>query len=572
MATIDKRLRSVNPSGLPEFQFSGVLWAAAVTAAIALPWLVPGYLFGTDWPGPRFIHWPTQLTSAAPIDAVLAAASAALSAELAAKVLVLGSLFVAALGAFVALPYGDFVPRASASLIYVLNPFVYGRLHYGQLYLVAAYAVIPWVALRVFRLLAAPNLTNAILLAVGLVVIAMFAIHLLLVGLLLLGAASISAVAYSRLDRWYTARGAASLGIAALATLVLSAYWLIPFLAGTTYESQVISRIGAGDLAAYSAVGDPSVGLAANLLGLYGFWAEAVHRFPSQKLFVPGWELVMVAMLVLAAIGTLFVFVARSEILRNLRWWVVALVITGFIGLILEAGVADPHIAPLVRWLDAVFPPYRGMRDSGKWASILALVYAQLIPLGLIGIRDGLKSFLKNRTVIEGSSAIVAGLALALPLYYGNGLLFGMHGEIKPSEYPAGWYTADRVILSDPSHERALFLPWHQYLHLSFVQNVNSVIANPAPGFYSIPIVVSSNPEVKGIPPPETDDQRAIQALVNAGTAGNWADVLRSRNIKYIVLAKEVDWENFDFLDEQPGMIRLADYGSAVLYRVMANN
>ena len=53
--------------------------------------------------------------------------------------------------AFAALPYGDFLPRASAALIYVVNPFVYGRLHYGQLYLVAAYAVLPWLALRVFQ-------------------------------------------------------------------------------------------------------------------------------------------------------------------------------------------------------------------------------------------------------------------------------------------------------------------------------------------------------------------------------------------------------------------------------------
>ena len=34
--------------------------------------------------------------------------------------------------------------------------------------------------------------------------------------------------------------------------------------------------------------------------------------------------------------------------------------------------------------------------------------------------------------------AVAIGLLLAVPLYNGNGLLFGMHGEIKPSEYPAG--------------------------------------------------------------------------------------------------------------------------------------
>jgi len=572
MATINNIFGSVNPSGVAEKRLFQLIWAAAVTTAVALPWLASGYLFGTDWPGPRSISWPSQLSSSAPLQAILAALSAILSAELAAKVLVLGSLFVAALAAFTALPYGDFVSRASASVIYVFNPFVYGRIHYGQFYLLAAWAVLPWVALRIYRLLAAPSIAKGLLIAVGFAVIGMLAVHLLLACVLLLGFGSVAAAIYSRLNRVYVARLVVVLVIAGVAMLLFSFYWLVPYLAGRSYESQVISRVGPGDLAAYSAVGDPSVGLIPNLLGLYGFWAEAVHRFPSLKLFVPGWELVVIAMVALAAIGTAFVFISRNETLRNLRWWVIALVLTGFVGLILEAGVAEPHVAPFIRWLDAVFPPYRGMRDSGKWAAILAVVYAQLVPLGFIAIRDGLMYSLENRTLRDLGRTIVASIALALPLYYGNGLLFGMHGEIKPSEYPSGWYAADRAMLSDPQHDRALFLPWHGYLRLSFVHNVNSVIANPAPGFFSIPVVVSGDPEVTGIPPPGSEDQRAVQALVNAGGTGDWGRILASRNIRYVVLAKELDWESFQYLEQQAGLKRVADYGSVVLYRVMANN
>jgi hypothetical protein len=490
-----------------------------------------------------------------------------LSAELATKILVLASLFVAALAAFEALPTGDFVPRASASLIYVLNPFVYGRLHYGQLYLVAAYAVLPWVALRIFRLLVAPSFANSLLVAVGLVVIEMLAVHLLLAALLLLGLASICATAYSRLNRVYVARLGASLGIAALVTLVLSSYWLIPYLAGKTYESQVIPRIGAGDLTAYAAVRDPSVGLARNLLGLYGFWAEAVHRFPSMKLFVPGWELVVTIMLLLAGIGTVSVFVVRIGELRELRWWVIALVFTGVVALILEAGAADPRIAPLIRWLDVVFPPYRGMRDSGKWASALALVYAQLIPLGLMGIRDWLKGRFNGRPLMETTTGLAAGLALALPLYYGNGLLFGMHGQIQPSMYPTGWYAADRAMAADPTQDRALFLPWHLYLRLSFVRNVNSVVATPAPRFFSIPVVVSADPEVGGIAPPNDPDHRTIATLVAAGERADWATALAARNIKYVLVANEVDSERFAFFAHQPGFVRVAGDESIALYR-----
>jgi hypothetical protein len=501
---------------------------------------------------------------------MLAAISAVLSAEIMAKMLMLGSLFVAALAAYTALPYGDFVPRAAASLIYVVNPFVYGRLHYGQLAVVAGYAVLPWVALRIYRVLVAPTSRHGFWLAAGIVVVGMLTLHLLLLLVLLLGVATISAVAYRRFNPAYLVRLAYSLGVAGVATLLLSAYWLIPFAAGKTYESHVIARTGTGDFAAYSVVGDPSVGLARNLLGLYGFWAEGVHRFPPMKVFVPHWDLVVLGMLALAAIGAVSVFVVGNESLRSLRWWVVALVVAGLIGLILEAGVAEPRVAPFIRWLDAMFPPYRGMRDSGKWASLLAVVYAQLIPLAWIAFREVIKGRLKRRTLRDMSLAITAGMALALPLYYGNGLLFGMHSQILPSQYPAGWYAADRVMIAENTRSRALFLPWHLYLRLSFVRNVNSVVANPAPDFFSIPTVASGDPEVTGITAPDTTDQRTIQGLINAGGAGDWARGLRSRDVRFVVVAKELDWQNYAYLDRQAGLEKVGDYGSVVLYRVLS--
>jgi hypothetical protein len=217
------------------------------------------------------------------------------------------------------------------------------------------------------------------------------------------------------------------------------------------------------------------------------------------------------------------------------------------------------------------------MRDSGKWASLLAVVYAQLIPLAWIAIRDGLKGPHPDlpesgrgiwRALRETGLAVTAGVALALPLYYGNGLLFGMHTQIQPSQYPAGWYAADRVMSADGGRGRALFLPWHQYLRLSFVRNVNSVISSPAPAFFSIPTFASADAEVPGIAAPDTADQRTIQALINAGSTGDWARGLASRDIKFVVVAKELDWQNYGYLDRQGGLKKVGDYGSVVLYRV----
>jgi hypothetical protein len=115
-------------------------------------------------------------------------------------------------------------------------------------------------------------------------------------------------------------------------------------------------------------------------------------------------------------------------------------------------------------------------------------------------------------------------------------------------------------------------LPWHLYLRLSFVRNVNSVIATPAPTFFSFPIVASANPEVLGIAAPNDPEQRTITALVQTGASADWATTLESHGIKYVLVAKEVDWERFAFFDHQPGFVRVGDYGSIVLYRVSPNS
>jgi hypothetical protein len=207
------------------------------------------------------------------------------------------------------------------------------------------------------------------------------------------------------------------------------------------------------------------------------------------------------------------------------------------------------------------------MRDAGKWAALLALVYSQLFGLGAASILEWLRRQKLRKPDAEWFSAIGASVLLAVPLYFGNGLLFGMHGEIKPSAYPAGWYAADRALSSDHHPGRTLFLPWHEYMSYSFVLNQNRVVAPPAPSFFSVPVLVSTDPEVPGVVPPRGADQDAIVALVRMRGEGQWAEVLSSLNIKYILVAKELDWSYFKFLDDQPAITKLADFGSIVLYR-----
>lgn len=542
------------------------LWAAFLVLIVAGPWLGAGYIFGTDWPGPRRFDFPNEVGSTFIPRIAMAILAHVATAELVTKLLIWGSLFVAAAGAYRAVPVGTFLPRAAAALLYTANPYVYGRLHYGQLLYVAGYAILPWFALCLRNLQLRPSLRTSVPTAAVIALLGAADLHLLIPAGLLCMATVLSSLILGRPDIDHLVRLGQQICVTAAISVAASAYWLLPLVAGRGVDAEIVSRMGQGDLIAFRTVPDQSLGLIPNLLGLYGFWAEGTNRFPSMKLFVPGWYVALLCLLLLAAVGAFSVLRSRDPDLQTPAWWVVGLLLAGTISLLLDVGVADPHLAPIVRWIDSVLPLYRGMRDSGKWAALLAVVYAQLVPLGVIVIRDW---FQRRWHGVGGdvASAVVSGLALALPLYYGNGLLFGMHGQVRPSMYPAGWYAADRVMAADPRHGRALFLPWHLYLGLSFVRNVNVVVSSPAPTFFSVPVVVSADPEVPGTMPPNDPEQTTITNLVASGDRGDWATALAALNIKYVLVAKEVDWQRFAFFGSQSQFIRVGDYGSVTLYR-----
>jgi hypothetical protein len=207
------------------------------------------------------------------------------------------------------------------------------------------------------------------------------------------------------------------------------------------------------------------------------------------------------------------------------------------------------------------------MRDAGKWAALLALVYSQLVALGAAAILEWLRKRERDNPKAEWFGFVATGLLVAFPLYYGNGLLYGMHDGILPSQYPPGWYSADRVLTADSHPGRTLFLPWHEYMAMPFIRNENAVVASPAPSFFSTPVLVSTDPEVAGIAPPNDPEQRAISVLVAAGSQGHWEQVLADHHIKYVLLARVVNWSSYVYLGDQPGLVLLGDYGSIVLYR-----
>ena len=541
-----------------------VAWGIFLTALVVIPWLSPGYIFATDFAGPRHFPLPDGPASYAALQATLALMASFLPAEIVGKILIVAILLGASVGASAALPIRRFEARAVAALIYVFNPFVYDRLAYGQLTVLAGYALLPWFAAGVRKLLENPTSKNGLTAGLLFALLGIVDLHLALIAAATSMVLLISYLTIARPARDELSRIARTSVVGVAVAIAASSYWLIPLSVGIGGQARSLARLGPGDLTAFSTVDDPVFGTVVNVIGLFGFWGEDTGRFTLDKNFVPLWPAVICVFVAMAMIG---IGVGWRDNIR-VRHWTISMAILGAVAVVLGIGVASASVAPIVNFLDSVFPPYRGMRDAGKWGALLALAYSQLIPVTACALIDWAERHLPRGGRRELGVAALTALVIALPLYYGNGMLYGMHATIRPSEYPTGWYQADAMLLSDPNHARAVFLPFHGFMEFSFIRNQNAVVGSPAPSFFSIPVFASEDPEVSGVKPPLDDpDQALVAGLVSAGNETDWGVRLASRDFKYVLLARELDWKDYAFLDKQSHLALVRDYGSILIYR-----
>jgi hypothetical protein len=141
-------------------------------------------------------------------------------------------------------------------------------------------------------------------------------------------------------------------------------------------------------------------------------------------------------------------------------------------------------------------------------------------------------------------------MSLSSPFVYSYTQLFGFIGQIRNLEYPSEWYEIKDVIDQDASDFKILILPWHLYMHQSWI---GRKIADPASGFFNKPFLTGENMEWGGIETQSTKpEQYYIQLLLNNKVRiKSLGNLLAPLNVKYIVLLKEVDYRDYDFLYNQ---------------------
>jgi hypothetical protein len=443
-------------------------------------------------------------------------------------------------------------PAYIAGLLYAVNPFTYTRLMAGQYLFLVVYALLPWFVRALVRVLERPRPRRGIALVVWAWVIGAVSIHA--VGFMaLLAAVVVGAWSWGRWRAVWRKAGWCLLAVAG-AWLVASAYWIVPLVAGHSDAARTIAGVGSDQLAAYASggggAGAGGAGVALNVAALQGFWADSAGRYvlPSSTgaLFWTAWAALM--MLVLA--GGWRAWRRRDRV-------GLALAAAGLIAWVLAIGVAWAPVGWISRPLINYLPFYRGYREPQKWAAVLALAYAYLAAGGLTALRERLRGTYRDAATVA---------AALLPFIMVPMLLWGAAGQLRSAQYPASWAGLNQRLGALPPGG-IVMLPWHQYLALDFA---GRTVANPAPQYFDRPLITSHDPELLSVVPSQPESSRAVQDDVLAGRyfITDAGTRLAHYGVRYVVLLKQADWHDYDWLNRQTGLKLIAESSGWKLYEV----
>jgi hypothetical protein len=142
---------------------------------------------------------------------------------------------------------------------------------------------------------------------------------------------------------------------------------------------------------------------------------------------------------------------------------------------------------------------------------------------------------------------------------------FGGHLRVTP-DYPKDWYEVNEFLNQDRADFKVLFLPWHQYMHFTFV---GKVVHNPARDFFDKPVIQGDNIEFGPI---FTQERNPTSAYIErnfvkpAPKVSDMGKKLLPLKVKYVILAKEVDFQKYNYLDLQKDLKLIMDTETLSVY------
>lgn len=353
------------------------------------------------------------------------------------------------------------------SLLFVLTPWVYDRLFFGQVWVVAAYMFLPVVIGLAWDLISR-RLDIGFLLSLifSLFFLGMLNARYFPIGLIVIA----SFFAY----RLYKDRSLQVIyyGLATLiGSLFLSLYWIVPLL-----QSDIIASLhDVAQMQFFTPTGS-FLSLFVDTLALHNSWMNyKTHALVSVDSIVAlSWIFPMVYSLLV--VGALAVWRFGAQYI--LFFW-------ALFAWFFSLNLATPFLSHVNLWIFTSIPFFSAYREPGKRMALVAIFY-------IICIVVLLTQTLRHRTtwIVRGLVAIVLWASIYL-------FVFVPWEKNRTIQYPADWYTAKQqygAILNSPS---TIVFPWHWYMGCDFSDR--RIIQNPAKTFFGLAIVYGDNMEWWGV-------------------------------------------------------------------------
>ncbi len=530
--------------------------AIYVSADLAIlgPLIQTGYALSLDLVFTPKLHLPLNLGSSLLPNVLMNAFNWLVPGQLIEKALLLSIFTLAGLGMHAMVSAHSNAAKYASGLLYTINPFTYAHFATGQYLMLAGYALMPWYLSSLISFCQRPTRKCALKLAAWSIAIGFISLHYL--GFAALSAAiAVSVTGLQARHRSQKIKPLLAWSAAVLAAIfIVNSFWLIPTALGHTTQSQLITSFTDRYFLAFHTTTDPHFGQIFNTLAMYGFWGDDQGIYRSPKAAAPWWWIIAIFILVVAAIGAITRW-------RNNRFTISLMLILGGIALILAQGIMGSPFASFNYWLMQHVWIYRAYREPGKFVGLLALAICYLFGLGA----DWLLELTKN---LEWGRGALTGLLIALPFAYTPTMLWGAAGQLHAVNYPKDWYALNQKLDAEHSPGKVLFLPWHQYMYFRFA---GRIIANPASRFFDRTVIQGDNAEIGLIEyQSESPISRTIQTQILSPDTGqrDLGPRLHTLGIEYVVLAKEADYQNYQWLDHSSGLTLTSDTATLQVYKV----
>jgi len=240
----------------------------------------------------------------------------------------------------------------------------------------------------------------------------------------------------------------------------------------------------------------------------------------------------------------------KNKKLKFLSWYFIGAFI---LVTILAVGIRSATFRGFNLFLFDHLPFYSGLREPQKWVSVLCVLYLIFISIAIKDISEKYEFKKKKTNIIVLSFVLFLVFFMRSPYTF-----FAFANQLESTDYPSDWYDIDKMLWENESkceNKKILFLPWHLYMHFEFMGQIkfdgkvigNRITANPASIFFKCPVIYGTNMEWGGIFDSVVDENdKAFNAWYQSDLKNY--DVLKNVEIGYILVAKEIDYKNFDGL------------------------